>query len=427
MKRTLKTVFSLLLVMAMVLSFSATAQAAGATVTFTGKAGYVLAPGSGYTDTDLFQGFKNVMPGDTLTQDITISNTANGCDYIKVYLKALPHDEQTNPLTYSESFENTDGNDQKNVAGERDETVASMQEFLQELTMTVKNGETVIFQGKPDVAGSLTNNVLLGQLNKGQSLKLTVELEVPITLGNEFAHRVGEVDWVFLAEAFQSRQITVRKVWDDNGDPSRPQSVTVHLLRDGEKFATQVLSERNQWTYTWDLLDDLNEDYEGYTWTVEEEVPTGYTSKITRDGNTFTITNSNDYEPEPDVPPVDLTVKKVWSDMNNKNGNRPGSVVVTLYDGTKAVDKVILSGANSWTHTWLQLDGTHNWSVLESVPLGYKPYYIKSGSVVTITNMVTLIQTGQLNWPIPVLGSLGALLVLFGAYMMLRKRKNKNA
>ena len=427
MKRTLKTVFSLLLVMAMVLSFSATAQAAGATVTFTGKDGYAIASGSGYTDTDLFQGFKNVMPGDTLTQDITIRNAANGCDYIKVYLKALPHDEDENPLTYSETYENTDGNDQQNVAGERDETVASMQEFLQQLNMTVKNGETVIFQGTPDVAGSLANNVLLGQLSKGESMKLTVELDVPIDLGNEYAHRVGEVDWVFLAEAYQYRQLTVQKVWDDNGDPSRPASVTVNLMRNGVKVDSVELTEKMQWTHTWDLLDDLNEDYKGYTWTVEEEELDGYEVSYKAEGNTFFITNSNDYEPEPEIPPIDLTVKKVWSDMNNKQGNRPGSIVVTLYNGTEAVDKVILSGANNWTYTWTNLDGTGSWSVQESVPLGYKPYYVKSNGVVTITNMVTLIQTGQLNWPIPVLGSLGALLVLFGVYMMLRKRKNKNA
>ena len=291
MKRTLKTVFSLLLVMAMVLSFSATAQAAGATVTFNGKAGYAIASGSGYTDTDLFDHFKNVMPGDKLSQEITIRNAANGCDYIKVYLKALPHDEDDNPLTYSETYENTDGNDQQNVAGERDETVASMQEFLQQLTMTVKNGETVIFQGTPDVAGSLANNVLLGQLSKGESMKLTVELEVPIDLGNEYAHRVGEVDWVFLAEAYQYRQLTVQKVWDDNGDPSRPASVTVNLMRNGVKVDSVELTEKMQWTHTWDLLDDLNEDYEGYTWTVEEEVPEGYRVSYKAEGNTFFITS----------------------------------------------------------------------------------------------------------------------------------------
>lgn len=427
MKRTCKTLFSLLLVMALVLSFSATAQAAGATVTFNGKSGYTLAPGSGYSDTDLFGSFKNVMPGDQLSQEVTIRNTADGCDYIKVYLQAVVHDEDENPLTYSETYENTDGNDQQNVAGQRDETVASMQEFLQQLTMTVKNGETVIFQGTPDLAGSLADSVLLGQLNKGESLKLTVELDVPITLGNEFAHRVGEVDWVFLVEAFQYRQLTVQKVWDDNGDPSRPESVTVNLMRNGVKVDSVELTEAKQWTHTWDLLDDLNEDYEGYTWTVEEEELDGYEVSYKTEGNTVFITNSNDYEPEPEIPPVDLTVKKVWSDMNNKQGNRPGSITVTLYNGTQAVDKVILSGANNWTYTWFQLDGTGSWSVQESVPLGYKPYYIKSGNVVTITNMVTLIQTGQLNWPIPVLGSLGALLILFGVYMMLRKRKNKNA
>ena len=41
--------------------------------------------------------------------------------------------------------------------------------------------------------------------------------------------------------------------------------------------------------------------------------------------------------------------------------------------------------------------------------------------------MVTLIQTGQLNWPIPVLGSLGVLMILFGIFMMRRKRKSDNA
>ena len=70
MKRTAKTVFALLMVIALALSFSVTAFAEGASVTFNGKDGYLFAPGSGYTDTDLFGSFKNVMPGDTLTDTI---------------------------------------------------------------------------------------------------------------------------------------------------------------------------------------------------------------------------------------------------------------------------------------------------------------------------------------------------------------------
>ena len=45
----------------------------------------------------------------------------------------------------------------------------------------------------------------------------------------------------------------------------------------------------------------------------------------------------------------------------------------------------------------------------------------------TITNTSTLIQTGQMNWPIPVLGGLGLLLIACGFIVMAKKRKNKHA
>lgn len=50
---------------------------------------------------------------------------------------------------------------------------------------------------------------------------------------------------------------------------------------------TVVLNQGNNWSYTWNLLDD------SYTWTVSEaDVPEGFTSNITKDGLTFTITNT---------------------------------------------------------------------------------------------------------------------------------------
>jgi len=47
--------------------------------------------------------------------------------------------------------------------------------------------------------------------------------------------------------------------------------------------------------------------------------------------------------------------------------------------------------------------------------------------VVTITNTATLIQTGQLNWPILVLGGLGVLMIFCGFLVMRRKKENGNA
>lgn len=423
MKKTLKNLSALLLAVVMLLSLSVSTFAADSTVVFKGaEEGFAAQPGSEYTATDLFNSFKDVMPGDALTETIAFRNDAQDCDYIKLYMRAAVHDENGNPLTYSETFENADGKDQAGIDGQRDETVATMQDFLSKLTMRVYNGSELIYESSPDQAGALVENVLLGTLSAGEALTLTVELDVPLELGNEYANRVGEVDWVFLAEAVEYEKLTVHKVWDDNGDPERPESITVHLLRDGESTEEIELNEANQWTYTWDQLDDR------YQWSVQEDVPTGYEVSSKTEDNTVFITNHNDYEPVPNPEPVDLSVKKVWSDTDNKNGSRPDSVTVTLYNGDEAVEKVTLSAENNWMYTWKDLDGSGDWSVLETgIPKGYTPSYRTENGVVTITNTATLIQTGQLNWPIPVLGGLGALMIFFGILTMRRKKKNGNA
>ena len=56
------------------------------------------------------------------------------------------------------------------------------------------------------------------------------------------------------------------------------------------------------------------------------------------------------------------------------------------------------------------------------VPEGYTVSYSFDGTTFTVHNTETLIQTGQLNWPVPVMGAAGLALVLAG-FMMLRKKK----
>lgn len=421
MKRTIHGVFSLLMVLLMVMGLSVTAFAADAVITFHGaKDGFGFQPGSEYTATDLFENFKGVMPGDSLSETIQLKNAATDCDYIKVYMKTVVHDENGNQPTYEETLENTDGKEQASVAGERDETVAAMQDFLSRLTMHIYNGDEQIYEASPDKAGALANHVLLGTLRSGESLNLRVEVEVPATMGNEYANRVGEVDWVFLAECIEYEKLTVHTVWDDNGYPERPDSVTVHLLRDGEICEDVVLNEENQWTYTWDDLDDR------YQWSVEEEVPAGYDASYKTEDNTVFITNHREYTQPVEPTPVEMTVQKVWSDDNDRRGIRPHSVTVTLYNGDQAVEKVTLGAGNNWSYTWTNLDGNVDWSVLETgIPKGYTPSYRVSNGMVTITNTATLIQTGQKNWPILLLGGLGALF-LIGGVILTGKKNNGN-
>lgn len=205
MKRTFRDISFFLLTLVMLLSPRVTAFAADSTITFNGtEEGFDIQPGSEYTATDLFDNFKDVMPGDTLTENITITNKAKDSDYIKLYMRALVHDENGNPLTYNENFENTDGKDQTSIAGQRDETAVTMADFLAQLSMKVYNGEALIYNASPDELDGFAENVLLGTFRYGESANLTVELAVPIELGNEYANRVGEVDWIFVVEALQN-------------------------------------------------------------------------------------------------------------------------------------------------------------------------------------------------------------------------------
>lgn len=186
MKKTCKTIASLVMMLVLLLGIGAPAYADG-TVSYKGGAEkFVFLPGSGYTDTDLFDGFKGVMPGDTLTQTVEVRNRFLGTGSVNIYLRAVAHDERTNALS-------------KEVAA-TGETVATMSDFLSQLYMEVWQGDKCIYTGTPDQLDGLKNNVLLASVPRFGSVTLTVKLQVPIELGNEYANRVGEVDWVFTAE-----------------------------------------------------------------------------------------------------------------------------------------------------------------------------------------------------------------------------------
>lgn len=212
MKKMTNRLLSLGLVLIAVAVLTIPVLAADAVVRRDGTSGLVIeTTGSGYTDTDLFNNFKDVMPGDERTETITIKNSVNGFDYVKLYIRAEAHDEEGNPLTYSEPFENEDGHDQADIDGVRDETVVTMADFLSKLTMEVylvnaDGTKQSIFSASPDQTAQLTDNVLLGTFAKGKSAKLEAVLTVPAGLGNEYAYRVGEVDWVFTVEGFNNEK-----------------------------------------------------------------------------------------------------------------------------------------------------------------------------------------------------------------------------
>lgn len=232
--------------------------------------------------------------------------------------------------------------------------------------------------------------------------------------------------------------LTVKKVWG-NVNGKAPESVTVNLLRDDEMYDTVTLSAQNGWAHTWENLDA------DHRWTVAEtDIPKDYIVSYTASGSTITITNS--YKQDLPDNPESLTVKKVWDD--DKDANRPASVTVELWNGATLYDTVTLSGSNGWTHTWKDLPEGSDWEIKEvNIPEDYMAVYSVDGTVVTITNSILtdipddpipgdpdspdpdnppLIQTGQLNWPVPVLAGVGVLLFLAGWVLTFIKRKRRH-
>ena len=174
MKRTV-TLFGALL---LALFLPLTAFAADGRVIYDGNAmEYVFEPGSDDSPTDLFPDFKGVMPGDQLTERVTVKSQLKDKTKVKIYLRSL---------------------------GARDDSKA----FLSQLGLKVKksdeNDMAYMFDAAADDAAQLSDWVYLGTLYAGGEVNLDVILSVPASMGNEFQDQVGVLEWEFKIEEFPS-------------------------------------------------------------------------------------------------------------------------------------------------------------------------------------------------------------------------------
>ena len=136
-------------------------------------------------------------------------------------------------------------------------------------------------------------------------------------------------------------------------------------------------------------------------------------------------------EPIPGDDTEKIKVLKIWNDEGNEH-ERPDEIVIQLLCDGEVYDTVILNKENGWSYTWENLEPGHQWLVVEVTPDGYTVVVSKTGITYTVTNSwdgppppptepppPDLPQTGQLNWPIPVLVLAGLFLILIG---LLRRR-----
>lgn len=110
--------------------------------------------------------------------------------------------------------------------------------------------------------------------------------------------------------------VKVTKGWDDNNSESRPDSITVHLLQNGEVIETVQVTATDNWVYEFTDLPAYDKDGVAYIYTIEEDEVDGYVTTI--DG--YNITNTSTVEdPEDPEDPKDNTEKPVDKDDNDKD------------------------------------------------------------------------------------------------------------
>ena len=137
-------------------------------------------------ETDLFREFKDVIPGDVLTQKIklycqNISSTTN------LFLKASIDDAVDLP---------------------------------DDITLTVYSGENIISHGPVDATNGLDEYVLLGTVSKDGEIDLSVVLTVPRSIGNEISYVEKNIDWQFAVQVLdEDKKPIISPVTGDTSNP----------------------------------------------------------------------------------------------------------------------------------------------------------------------------------------------------------------
>ena len=248
-------------------------------------------------------------------------------------------------------------NDNNNENGKRPESIK----------LQVKNGSTVVkeqvvtandnwkytFTELPmydDQSNKIAYTVDEAEVNEGD-LKLYSKTIKGTTISNTYVTSQDKVS------------VTVSKKWDDNNNAigKRPESIKLQVKSGNTIVKEQVVTEKENWKYTFiDLpMYDLKGNKISYT-VDEAEVNKDDLAyyQIANDMSSSITENENAIEREivnKIVQNIKITVVKEWNDNNNANGKRPESIKLQIKNGNTVVKEQVVTENDNWKYTFTEL------------------------------------------------------------------------
>ena len=272
-----------------------------------------------------------VRPGDVIEYVITVTNTGNvTLENIKV----------------TDSLKVTVNGEVKDVDENGTSIIAEIKELSAEAG---KNVETI----------TTYYTVVESDVVEEKPIMNTATVIIPDVPGKDSAEEVP---------VNPDTSVSGTKIWKDNNNEykTRPTSIVINLLQNGEQIDSKKVVATDEWAYTFDKLPKYDVDGKEYTYTITENEVAGYVTEISGNDVINTVTGI-----------TEVSGTKTWKDNNNEYKTRPTSIVINLLQNGKQIDSKEIGESSDWAYEFKNLpeydkDGVkYNYTVTEEEVTGY--------------------------------------------------------
>ena len=221
-----------------------------------------------------------------------------------------------------------------------------------------------------------------------------IEYSVVEALENGSPYTGESVTDLEIKNVYEPQTITfnIFKDWDDNdnNDGIRPESITVHLLKDGTEIESSTITEADGWAISFGPLAKFRDHGVEIDYTVVEDpvkyyenTNTSYTKDSENQSTDAIVVNTHENEK------AKIEITKIWNDNNNALNYRPNSITVEVYANGELAKTISITARDNWKVVVDDLDKYLNGEEIEYT-IKEKPvaHYTTSIDGFTITNTV---------------------------------------